>query len=431
MSVTVTKITAATAVVRGEPVEFLPCHAKEYNKAVDDLTSQDARITAIEGGSVTLTTVEAGDGTVSLPSFTFASDLDTGIYRIGANNAGFAAAGAKVLDISATGLGVTGTITSTAATNITSASATSLTVGPNGTTTPILSVDSATASAVAGLKITGAATGGTVALVTTDSGSATNLTISAKGTGTIAIGSVSTGEVTIRPATTITGTLTQTGAVTFGSINTVKATLSMTALAGGAQAGTALASEFNSFLTVTTTGDSAQLPVAILGKKVIVRNEAAKAMAVFGQTGDSINAGSANASFIVEPGQEITFEGTSGTTWVTNIGSSQATGNIVTQGTNITTGVTVNATRGIITTFSASTAALGACTFTVTNNKCTAASNVRVWIVDYAGTILTNGVPILMGTDNHTATGFDIIYVNTHATNALSGAIKIGFEVIN
>lgn len=71
-------------------------------------------------GTVGLTVTDSGvsivganllpDGTVSLPGGAFASDLDTGLYRIGANNAGFAAAGAKVLDISATGLGVVGTI---------------------------------------------------------------------------------------------------------------------------------------------------------------------------------------------------------------------------------------------------------------------------------------------------------------------------------
>lgn len=83
---------------------------------------------------------------------------------------------------------------------VTSNNAASLAVGPNGATTPILSVDSSTSSAVAGLSIKGAATGGTVAIVATDSGSNTNLSINAKGTGTITIGSVSTGNVTITPS---------------------------------------------------------------------------------------------------------------------------------------------------------------------------------------------------------------------------------------
>lgn len=50
----------------------------------------------------------AGDGTVSAPSFTFAADPNTGLYRIGADNIGVAANGAKVLDVGTGGLGVTG-----------------------------------------------------------------------------------------------------------------------------------------------------------------------------------------------------------------------------------------------------------------------------------------------------------------------------------
>ena len=102
---------------------------------------------------------------------------------------------------------------------VTSASATALTVGLTGATNPAFTVDSSTASQVAGLKVTGAATGGTVAIVATDSGSNTNLTINSKGTGTIGIGSVSTGAVTITPATTHIGILTvPAGAVSAPSI---------------------------------------------------------------------------------------------------------------------------------------------------------------------------------------------------------------------
>lgn len=50
------------------------------------------------------------NGTFAAPSLTFDSDTDTGIYRIGANNLGVTANGAKVLDVATTGLGVTGTL---------------------------------------------------------------------------------------------------------------------------------------------------------------------------------------------------------------------------------------------------------------------------------------------------------------------------------
>lgn len=51
------------------------------------------------------------DGTAALPAVTWPADPDTGIYRIGANNVGVSANGAKVLDISAAGLSVTGELT--------------------------------------------------------------------------------------------------------------------------------------------------------------------------------------------------------------------------------------------------------------------------------------------------------------------------------
>lgn len=63
--------------------------------------------------------------------------------------------------------------------------------------TPAFQVDASTASQIAGLKVVGAATGGTVAIVAIDSGSNTNLTINAKGSGALVIGGTSTGFVSI------------------------------------------------------------------------------------------------------------------------------------------------------------------------------------------------------------------------------------------
>ncbi len=59
--------------------------------------------------------VLAPDGTVGAPGIAFASDPDGGMYRIGANHLGIGVNGAKVLDISATGLGVVGDVTSSKA----------------------------------------------------------------------------------------------------------------------------------------------------------------------------------------------------------------------------------------------------------------------------------------------------------------------------
>lgn len=77
-------------------------------------------INDILDGTSSLTEVEVGNGTVAAPSMTFAADSDSGLYRIGANNIGIAANGAKVLDIATTGLGITGTATVSSTTDSTS-----------------------------------------------------------------------------------------------------------------------------------------------------------------------------------------------------------------------------------------------------------------------------------------------------------------------
>lgn len=80
---------------------------------------------------------------------------------------------------------------------VSSSSSSALAVGPNGATNPAFQVDASASSLAAGLKVAGAATGGTVAIAAIDSGSATNLSIDAKGTGQITIAGVSTGAILI------------------------------------------------------------------------------------------------------------------------------------------------------------------------------------------------------------------------------------------
>jgi hypothetical protein len=100
----------------------------------------------------------------------------------------------------------------------------------------------------------------------------------------------------------------------------------------------------------------------------------------------------------------------------------------VTQGTNITTGVTLNTARGTITTETANAAADVSHTFTVTNSLVTANSNILVSIDNYSGTIGTNGNPVV-SVDNRGASSFDIIITNTHSSNALNGTFVISYEV--
>jgi hypothetical protein len=57
--------------------------------------------------------MKGASGTVALPGITFSADLDCGFYRIGADNIGLAIGGTKILDISSTGVAITGQLTTT------------------------------------------------------------------------------------------------------------------------------------------------------------------------------------------------------------------------------------------------------------------------------------------------------------------------------
>jgi hypothetical protein len=78
----------------------------------DGQTTATAKIPFAQGLSAAAASNFAA-GTVAAPGLYLATDTGTGLYRIGANNYGFAVSGAKVLDISSTGLSVTGTLSTT------------------------------------------------------------------------------------------------------------------------------------------------------------------------------------------------------------------------------------------------------------------------------------------------------------------------------
>lgn len=193
----------------------------KLNLMVDQVNNLTGNGTA---SPVTASIFRAGNGTVSLPSYTFTSDLDSGIYRIGANNIGVAVNAAKVLDIGTTGLGITGVAT------ITSASATALAVGRLGATTPALVVDASAATSITGLKISSAAAGAGVALAAVGETNI-NTTIDAAGSGTLTLNGTATGNIVLgRAATGVS--FSGTGGVTANSGTAVPA--SAGALAAGA-----------------------------------------------------------------------------------------------------------------------------------------------------------------------------------------------------
>lgn len=92
----------------------------------------------------------------------------------------------------------------TAATTLTSAASSALAVGPNGATNPTLSVDASTSSAATGIKVKSAAAAAGVAVSVTSSGTDENLTIDAKGSGTVTINGTATGGITLGQSVTVT-----------------------------------------------------------------------------------------------------------------------------------------------------------------------------------------------------------------------------------
>jgi len=93
----------------------------------------------------------------------------------------------------------------------TSTSATALAVGPSGTTNPTFKVVCSTTSAATGIGITGAAAAGGVAVAVLSSGTNENLTIDAKGSGTITLNATGTGGIILTRAVTCSSTLGAAG----------------------------------------------------------------------------------------------------------------------------------------------------------------------------------------------------------------------------
>lgn len=160
--------------------------------------------------------------------------------------------GISLTDLTTTGntiLGnaVTDTTTINGATTIVSTSANALDVGANGATNPVLKVNANTASVATGLTIIGAAAAGGLAVSVISSGTDENLTLDAKGAGTVTINGTSTGNIVLGRATTGVS-LSLTGATTIKSATAVPAT------AGAVAAGAPIVLNSN-LITIEATTD--------------------------------------------------------------------------------------------------------------------------------------------------------------------------------
>jgi len=175
-------------------------------------------------GGVTLTNAVTGTGAMVLatnPTFTSlsASTSFTSPLLIGGTLASStltleSTSGAGTTDsiVFKTGSQVTRlTIDTNGQSIMTSAGANALAVGLNGSTNPAFQVDASTASSATGLKVKSAAAAAGCAVSVISSGAAENLTIDAKGTGTLTLQGTATGGITLARATTLSNALTYGG----------------------------------------------------------------------------------------------------------------------------------------------------------------------------------------------------------------------------
>lgn len=97
----------------------------------------------------------------------------------------------------------------------------------------------------------------------------------------------------------------------------------------------------------------------------------------------------------------------------------------VTQLTSITTGVTVNAKTGVITTVSSTLAAGSNAAFTVTNSEVEEGSVIMLTVDDSA----TAGLAKL-NVESVADGSFDVNVTNIHGSNAFNNVIKVHFVVL-
>lgn len=163
----------------------------------------------LAGGTMTGAIV-AYAGTESLPGLSFASDTDTGIYRIAANNVGISVGGVKVADFASGASSIVGTLTATAFSgpltgNVTGAvtgNATTATALATGRTISITGDMTYTSGSFDG---SGNVTGtGTLATVNGNVGSFTNASITVNAKGLITAASSGTQGAGLATANTFT-----------------------------------------------------------------------------------------------------------------------------------------------------------------------------------------------------------------------------------
>jgi hypothetical protein len=261
-------------------------------------------------------------------------------------------------------------VAKTGATTVTAAVAGALSVGRQGATDPVLSVDSATGSVATGVKITGAAAAAGVAVAAISSGTDENMTVDAKGAGTLTFNGTATGAITLSRATTVSAALGVTGAVTGTST-------SASALAVGANGATNPVLKINANTASVATGFEVVGAAAAAGVAVrAISSGTNENLTIDAKGSGTITLGGTSTGNIVATRAIAAALGITSSGPTAGIGYATGAGGAVTQASSRTTGVTVNKVSGAITLVSAAGSTTPA-SFTVTNSA-VAATDVVV-----------------------------------------------------
>lgn len=205
----------------------------------------------------------------------------------------------------------TGTVYLGSNTTVHSSSAMALSAGPNDNTNPSFNVDASTASAATGLNIKSAAAGAGLAVSVLSSGTNENMTFNAKGSGTLLLGNISTGQVSIgrgsvkSPITSATITSLGTSQnTTPTAAQLVGGVITQTSATGAGTCTLDNGTNISTAVPGVTVGDTFQCVYANLG--------GAQTVTITGATGSTVVGNGAVAS---GKNAIMTFVNTGSNTW--------------------------------------------------------------------------------------------------------------------